>query len=237
MTSGGLPPHSVRVHPRARRVRIRVSAREGVVVTLPPGVPRTLADEALAARSEWVSAALARVAPAREALLDGAAALLPAEVRFRATGEAWGVRLLPSESAAVARESAGELVVRAAARADALSALRRWLRRAARARLVPLLQAAAAEHGCEVPRVTVRCQRTRWGSRSSRGTVSLNRNLVFLPREAVHSVILHELAHTRHHDHSAAFRRELAAMDPAWERSRDVLRLADEYVPAWALEP
>lgn len=228
---------TVRRHPRARRVRIRVSALDGVVVTLPTRAPDAAAAEAVRGRSEWIRDALERVADARAELLAGADALLPEVVRFEATGESWRVELTPRGGAARLRESGGALRVSSADAEGALRALRRWLTRAARSRLEAMLLSEAGEHDCEPGALTVRCQRSRWGSRSSRGTLSLNRNLVFLPAEAVRSVILHELAHARHQDHSRAFWAHLAAMDPAYARSRAFLRDAGDVVPAWALVP
>ena len=232
-----LPEYTVRMHPRARRVRIRVSALDGVVVTLPPRAPRSLAEEAVASRAEWISEALARIAPRRELLLAGAEALLPAEVHFDATGESWPVRVVLGTVRATAAVRAGVLELTAPSAEDALAALRRWLSRSSRTRLLPMLAAAATEHGVAYAAAGVRFQRSRWGSYSAAGRVSLNRNLVFLPAESVRAVIVHELCHARHHDHSPAFWRELERMDPSCGDTRKALRGASERVPPWALRP
>jgi hypothetical protein len=67
----------------------------------------------------------------------------------------------------------------------------------------------AREHGFSCNRVTVRRQKTRWGSCSPRNNISLNIKLVQLPPELMDYVILHELTHTRVHNHSRKFWAEL----------------------------
>ena len=67
----------------------------------------------------------------------------------------------------------------------------------------------AHRHGFQMGRVTVRNQKTRWGSCSSDNNISLNINLVHLPTELRRYVILHELVHTRIKDHSRKFWKEM----------------------------
>ena len=69
---------------------------------------------------------------------------------------------------------------------------------------------------------------TRWGSRSSSGTISLNIGLMNLPQELSDYVILHELAHINHMDHSEKFWAEVAEHDPKYKQHRKALK---EYSP------
>jgi predicted metal-dependent hydrolase len=66
--------------------------------------------------------------------------------------------------------------------------------------------------------VSVRDQTTRWGSCSTTGTLSLNWRLILLPPMLHDHVILHELSHRRHMDHSDRFWNQLAAWDPDWKK-------------------
>ncbi|MCL1839460.1 M48 family metallopeptidase [Candidatus Saccharibacteria bacterium] len=66
---------------------------------------------------------------------------------------------------------------------------------------------------------------TRWGSRSSTGTISLNIGLMNLPEPLRDYVILHELAHINHMNHSAAFWAEVAQHDPNYKRNRKRLKM------------
>ena len=79
----------------------------------------------------------------------------------------------------------------------------------AKKRLIDRLYHLAQEHGFTYNNASVRNQRTRWGSCSQKNNISLNLKLVLLPKELIDYVILHELVHTRIHDHSKKFWAEL----------------------------
>ena len=123
--------------------------------------------------------------------------------------------------------------VQAADDAAARALLHGWLKRAAAERLAPPLLQLAQELKYPVERVVIRCQRTRWGSCSTRGTVSLNCSLVFLRPDVVRYLFVHELAHTRHMNHSASFWRLVESLEPDYRRldRGTARRLA--HVPAW----
>ena len=79
----------------------------------------------------------------------------------------------------------------------------------ARKRIITRLAELARQYGFTYNKVSIRNQRTRWGSCSAKGNISLNVKLVALPPELSDYVILHELAHTRVHNHSRRFWQEL----------------------------
>ncbi len=68
--------------------------------------------------------------------------------------------------------------------------------------------------GVSYGRITIRCQRTRWGSCSSKGNLNFNCLLMLMPREVIDSVIVHELCHRKFMNHSAAFYREVLRVFP-----------------------
>jgi len=86
-----------------------------------------------------------------------------------------------------------------------------------------LLELARA-HGFAVAGVSVRNQRTRWGSCSPSGRISLNWRLIHVPPAVCDYVLLHELTHLRHLNHSARFWRELARLCPHHAEARRWLR-------------
>jgi hypothetical protein len=79
----------------------------------------------------------------------------------------------------------------------------------ARKRLEARLAELAGRHGYRYGRVSVRCQKTRWGSCSATNDISLNRKLLALPPELMDFVLLHELVHTRIKNHGLDFWAEL----------------------------
>jgi len=79
----------------------------------------------------------------------------------------------------------------------------------ARKKIISRLYQLARQYGFSYNRVSIRNQRTRWGSCSGKGNISLNIKMVALPPELFDYVILHELVHTRIHNHSRKFWKEL----------------------------
>jgi predicted metal-dependent hydrolase len=79
----------------------------------------------------------------------------------------------------------------------------------ARKKIIGRLAELAKQHGFTYGKVSIRNQRTRWGSCSGRNNISFNIKLLALPPELADYVILHELVHTRIHDHSLKFWTEL----------------------------
>lgn len=229
--------YTIRVSPRAKHVRITVTRAAEVVVTVPKRFAARRVPAIVEARREWVLQALERARSRAEAVRAEHGDGLPAEVVLRATGETLAVAYRASATNGVsAREGAGRLTLTGAVHDEAAceAALRRWLTRRAHAVLGPMLSELAATHGFEVARVRVGLQRSRWGSCSPRGTVSLNAKLLFLPPELVRYVIVHELCHLRAMDHSARFWAILAEYDPGFERHRRALRQVERLVPPWA---
>jgi predicted metal-dependent hydrolase len=104
---------------------------------------------------------------------------------------------------------------------EEVAALKARARRELPARLLEF----AAEHGLTVSRVSVRAQRTLWGSCSRRnGSVSLNWRLIRMPDEIRDYILLHELAHLRHANHSRRFWALVESMCPGYREAERWLR-------------
>ena len=81
----------------------------------------------------------------------------------------------------------------------------------------------AEKIGVTYNRITIRCQRTRWGSCSSKGNLNFNCLLVLLPDEIIDSVIVHELCHRKHMNHSAKFYEEVEKVFPEYRKCHEWL--------------
>lgn len=98
------------------------------------------------------------------------------------------------------------------------------LRRRASKELPPVLLALAQAHGITVSAISVRNQRSRWGSCSSRGSITLNWRLILVPEYVREYVMVHELMHRRELNHSKRFWRHVAAACPRYGEARRWLR-------------
>jgi predicted metal-dependent hydrolase len=108
-----------------------------------------------------------------------------------------------------------------------------WLKKAAAERLAPRCCSSRARSNYPVARVAIRCQRTRWGSCSTRGTVSLNCSLLFQRAEVVRYLCVHELAHTKHMNHSRKFWHLVQQLEPDYQRLDRELLAGWRTVPEW----
>lgn len=131
-----------------------------------------------------------------------------------------GVRFVETQGAWIAREHQRREQRAAACDADEQARLRALAADVLPARCLEL----AARHGLTVTRVTIRNQRSRWGSCSTRGVISLNWRLMQMPAFVADYVILHELMHLRQPNHSRAFWREVAAVCAEWREAERWLR-------------
>ena len=76
----------------------------------------------------------------------------------------------------------------------------------------------APKIGVDYNRITIRCQRTRWGSCSSAGNLNFNCLLALFPPEVIDSVVVHELCHRKHMNHSPQFYREIERVFPDYKK-------------------
>lgn len=225
--------YTVRQSDRARHVRLRVTEAAGLEVVVPRGFDVRLLPEMLEPRRAWAEHALTRMAARRA---ERGPCEPPRALELRALGETWAVEYrLTSASRTCARVHAGRLlVVSGPADDDARrAALRRWLCAHVREPFDARARSLAAAIGSEPAAVRVRWQRSRWGSCSASGDLSLNGKLGFLPQALADHVLLHELTHLEVFDHSPAFHALLASRDEHAHHNAQALREAWRYVPVW----
>ena len=116
---------------------------------------------------------------------------------------------------------------------DNILNLRQWVRKRAWKILPPMLEAVSKTCGLNFQKVSIRSQKTRWGSCSSRGTISLNDQLVFVPAATAEYLMIHELCHTRHMNHSARFWGLVESHCVDFRHHESVLNRARENIPEW----
>ncbi|HLN48741.1 MAG TPA: SprT family zinc-dependent metalloprotease [Steroidobacteraceae bacterium] len=229
-TRGTSDAFAVRVSPRARRLTARVHVGGHVEIVVPIGVHAHTVRDFVRRFTPWID----RKVAAMQCFAEPAAAV-PGSVDFAFTGERFAVDWQQAPRRVVVRDG-DTLIVRAANDGDARLLLRVWLKRTAYERLAPPLRQLANELQYSVERVVIRCQRTRWGSCSTRGTVSLNCSLVFLRAEVVRYLFIHELAHLKHMNHSPGFWRVVGSLEPDYRRLDRELLAGWRTVPLWVFK-
>lgn len=215
---GGPIAYTLRRSPRSRGLRVVIHPDRGVVVTVPAAGRRGWADPLshvlvfLADREAWLRRHLDRQASERAQLAARGGLRDGAQLRFR--GAMHRLRLLPARRG-VRRSSVervggpdeDELVVRLAAadRRSTADVLQAWLRASARDAIEREIRRHAAALRVEPVAISVRDQRTRWGSASRQGRLAFSWRLILAPPEALETVVVHELAHLRVFGHGPRF--------------------------------
>lgn len=214
---------------RAKYLRIYVSSHDGVVVVMPVGVSRMRAQAFVKSESQWIERQLTQLIPASPP--DP-----PETVALQALGRVLTVHTTTGQHGpARLHESNDSLYLSGAWQAsDAWrDQLRGWLRKQAINILPNLLDKQATQMQISYRRLGIRLQRTRWGSCNRYGDISLNAKLLLLEPALLKHVLIHELAHILHFNHSSDFWSVVAKADPAWREHKRALRAATVQLPPW----
>ena len=230
---GDSPGFSIRESARARRLSIKVYPRGRIEVVVPRRTRPAEVEAFVDANRNWIADALAAFAED----LQPESYHLPARIELPAIGR----RLIVSyRQAADVRNvrvtEQGDTLVLTGPISDEMScvkALRRWLSKTARDHLGGQLSVLAREFGLPYRKLQIRAQRTCWGSHSSTGTISLNLCLLFLEPAVVRYLLVHELCHGKHMNHSGRFWRLVARREPNWRRLDKKLGDGWRAVPGW----
>jgi predicted metal-dependent hydrolase len=224
------PRVNVRHSPRARRIAVRIATGGRVELVVPRGVSEHRAWAFYESRAEWVREHLAH----RRSRAPLQQEFPPRHLHLPLLNETW--RLFRAGGTGRPRivATGAVLELRGAGEPEAFRrSLLRWLQQRALETLAPRLAAEAGRHGFNFSRVRIGNQRSRWGSCSVRGLISLNLALLFQPERVVRYLLCHELAHTRHMDHSARFWDCVAKCEPRWRELDRALCNGWRNVPSW----
>jgi predicted metal-dependent hydrolase len=219
----------VRIHPRARNLSLHVEPNGAVRVTVPPRSRPAEVEAFVSENADWIARAQHYYARRR-----AAEPLLPARIALRALGTEVRVRYQVGSQAGC-RSVTDELRVRSP-RLDPESCwplLRGWLKRSAKDYLNKQINRLSYELQLQPKRVQVRLQKSRWGSCSSTGTVSLNAALLLRPPAEVRYVLVHELCHLRHMNHSRRYWALVERHEPDYRALDRALNAAWRDTPAW----
>jgi len=231
-TRGEVPAYTIRRSTRAKRARLTVTADGDAVVVLPQRASQASAALLVERHADWLRRHVARAELRRTQLQArpdlGAGRILtingiPHRVSLVEDGNgARGVvrRTFETDAEGII----GVLEVRHPPDRPPEPVLERWLRLQARTLLHDRVAALAPVVGVTPAGVSVRDQRTRWGSASRSGSLSFNWRLLLAPAFVLDAVVIHELAHLRHAHHGAAFWALARTHAPRTDEARRWLR-------------
>jgi predicted metal-dependent hydrolase len=223
------PDFSVRRSLRAKRLSLRIVAGRLELVVPKRASTKQARDFMLASR-DWVEA--------HQHLLVTSDSILPQTIYLPCVGLEYTVDFMPNSSQYMRLTESGNSLILSSSEQNipcAVDKLKRWLHLKATEHLPTLLSSVSTECAIEYSKCTVRRQRTIWGSCSFDKTISLNYKLLLCPADLVHYVIIHELCHILHHNHSAKFWNLVNSYLPNYKDSISQLREVEQSLPGWVL--
>jgi predicted metal-dependent hydrolase len=230
-------PVTVRENARAKNVVLRLVPGRGLVITSPAGLPPARLAEAVSARRDWIAATWDRLCAEGLPPEPGLTAARPEKIVLTAFGREWAVSYAARDRPGCVLSVRGPAAVSVVGAVDDMRAVAGVLTLFCRDRAGTLLKQALAETsretGLAYTGVGIRAQRTRWGSCTMRGRISLNFTLAFLPWELCRLVLVHELCHTVELNHSPRFWALVEAHIPGSRELDAKLATARHYLPGW----
>jgi len=218
--------YQLRISQRAKHARIVVKHNGIVEVVLPVGSSHKQAERLVDKQQAWIERALMRVQPVAQA------ENFPSSIVLPAIDVAYAVAYQESNQRKLWQLDGDVLHLRDTTNAHEV--LRDWLKVCAKQYLPEMLEAVAQDMGVDYRKVTIRLQKTRWGSCSTAKNISLNARLILLPMPIVRYVLVHELAHLKHMNHSPAFWHYVSKFEPNYNHLRRELRVKSMQLPAWS---
>ncbi len=196
---------------RAKKLRITVNPNGLVTVTYPKNLPRTEAELFVQKHQAWIEAQIARLVIESPQETAAAEYTWGSEYKTRYTT----IRILAAEGADPFLRREGDYLCLYAHKDTNIESpewqdlikkqIENQLKREAEYFLLPRVFSLAKEKGINFAKLSITRAKTRWGSCSSQNHINLSCYCVTLPDELVDYVILHELAHVKHKNHSPAF--------------------------------
>ena len=217
-------PYLLKISARARRVRLVVRPEGSLEVVIPRGVGRAAYEAVLRDKARWIVTTLERVA--REQV--GPPPPLATGQRLVLAERTLTLSLRVDASQSRPRAALrGETLLLTLPQDDAAYArkvLEAWYRHQAHAIFADRLALANNAYGYRYGRVSVKSQKSRWGSCSRLGNLNFNWRLLLAPLAVLDYVVIHELCHLKEMNHGARFWQLVARACPDYAAQRRWLR-------------
>jgi hypothetical protein len=223
---------NVRESTKARRLSLRLLPPHTLELVVPRGTKPSAVQAFVTQHRGWIARAREEIAASRGAGSDR----LPENIELASVGRTWEVRYRHAPALRPRCCVVAELLeVRTRDRdlGSARAVLRAWLLDQAKAHLPPLLLRQAQIVGRRPKSVQIRLQKTRWGSCSGSGNISLNAGLLFLDGSLVRYLLIHELCHLFSLNHSERFWKYVEEFEPDYRVLDRRLTAAWAQVPLW----
>jgi predicted metal-dependent hydrolase len=223
------PPYTIKVSQKSRRMTLRISAHKGLEIIVPKRTNIKTAMDFLNLKYNWVQ-------KHRHLLYEESTPIyLPDDINLATIGERWNIRYGQKSLTKhyLSSEITQTLLVKNSKTTTSATLIKEWLRKKAKKHLPLLLSHYSQTYQLPYQGCSVRFQNARWGSCSKDGNISLNCKLLLLPTEITKYILIHELIHTIHLDHSVQFWQAVEQILPHQQALRTQLQQIEQQLPRW----
>ena len=220
---------TLRVSARLRYARLQIKPYGGLEVAIPPRFPRSEVPRLVEKNAAWIRAQLAKQTVLRASIE------LPKIINLGLDQSPVQVIYANYIQPDLLTQTETQIQVDAADDPARIKVLRDWIRQRAWVLLPPILERLSSQTGLAYNKISIRSQKSRWGSCSRRGTISLNDQLLFVPTKTVEYLMIHELCHTQHMNHSSQYWQLVGEHCPGYREQDAILGKPLELVPNWFL--
>lgn len=212
-----------------KTMAIEVKPGSKVIVRVPKGTRMSTIDQFVQEKSTWISQAKARMVQisageVKQDYHDGAQVLY--------LGRYWKLSHVSKVRNGLSFSNEKGFLLQKDRLNIAIELLKEFYREETRRLATDFIDQYVARWGLSVRSVRITSAKSRWGSCSGKNGLNFSYRLAMLPPEAFEYVVVHELAHTRHHNHSAAFWNFLAEMLPDYQQRRLWLKKNGRNLPS-----
>ncbi len=212
---------------KRKTLAIEVKAGGKVLLRAPKGCSRERIERFIQEKRDWILSAKAKMskieAPRAQDYHDGAT--------FLFLGKACPMHFVKNQKSALAFSFEEGLSLPASRQSDAQKLLIAFYRQESRKLASHFINQYASKWNLDVKSLKINGAKTRWGSCSGKNSINFSYRLAMTPIAAFEYVIVHELAHTLHHNHSAEFWHFLSQMLPDYEKRRAWLKQNGRFLP------
>ena len=221
-------PYTLIKSARAKYVRIKISASGELSVVLPRGISAKHAHTFVQKKAQWILKTLQNTTTT-------AAEIFPESLDLALLGEHWGIEYIydsQQENIKLKEHENHQLALIGDTQnwETTKKKLNHWCKQKAKKTFNKMMQELAEFHGFHFNKLSIRSQKTRWGSCATNKNISLNSKLILMPENVVKYVMIHELCHTLEMNHSASFWRLVEDCDSDFKNNRKQLKTLGKHV-------
>lgn len=224
-------PYKIVRSKRAKYIRIKLSPHGELSLVIPNGISEIRAHQFIESKTAWIEKNLSLVEKSSKSVL-------PSELHLKFIKQKWQLDYINSSADELVLNQVDNKQLLISGSADKTNSyhnvhkiLQEWLKKKARPVLSRELSEIAEEFGFHFNRLSIRAQKTRWGSCSNKKNISLNCKLLFMPEDIVRYVLIHELCHTLEMNHSSRFWALVEECDPEYNIHRKNLHSIAKHLP------